>query len=182
MLKLELDRQPRWLALPHGIRVLVRPLTTAISEAAFSDAINRVRPVKLEAEDAAAAGAPLPPEEPNGANAAWLAGLQWQYLCEAYARYAILEWQGLGDENGEPLPLSPAAFTAFAAHPDLGREFYRLLRGDLDRLDAEGNGSGTSAAGDTAAGTKPAAAAPDALSGPAPEPANDQDAAPAPAS
>lgn len=181
MLKLELDRQPRWLALPHGIRVRVRPLTTAISEAAFSDAINRVRPVKLEAEDAAAAGAPLPPDEPNGANAAWLAGLQWQYLCEAYARYAIIEWEGLGDDHGEPLPLSGAAFTAFAAHPDLGREFYRLLRGDLDRLDAEGNGSGTSAVGDTVAAGPPAMAVPPAPNGPTPAPVNDQNAAPVPA-
>lgn len=182
MLKLALDRQARWLDLPHGIRVLVRPLTTAISEAAFSDAINRVRPVKVAAEDAAAAGTPLPPEEPNGANAAWLAGLQWQFLCEAYARYAIVEWQGLGDEQGEPLPLSGPAFAAFAAHPDLGREFYRLLRSDLDRMEAEGNGSAPSAAGDTAAGAAPATAAPIEQNGPAPEPANDQDAPAVPAS
>ena len=59
MLRLRLDTAERWLDLPHGVRVKVRPLTTSVSEAAFADALERIRPIKREAEDAKAAGMPL---------------------------------------------------------------------------------------------------------------------------
>lgn len=163
MLRLSVERRAQWLALPHGVRVQVRPLTTAVSEAAFADAAERIRPVKAAAEDAAKAGTPLPPTEPNGANAAWLQGLQWQFLVEALARYGIEAWEGLGDEAGNPLPVSPAACAAFAAHPDLGRDFFRLYRAALDGVELEGNASAPPADGATAAAPS---TAPDAQTAP----------------
>lgn len=150
MLRLKVERQPHWLDMPQGVRVQVRPLTTAVSEAAFADALERIRPVKMAADDAAKAGTPMASNEPNGSNAAWLQGLQWQYLVDALARYGILAWEGIGDELGDPLPVTPAACEAFAAHPDMGREFYRLYRVEVDAVEAEGNGSAPSASGDTA--------------------------------
>lgn len=164
-LRLTVAREPRWLTLANGIRVHVRPLTTAISEAAFADALERVRPLRVAAEDAARAGMPMDGAEPNGANAAWVQGLQWQFLIEAHLRYGALAWEGVGDEDGEPLPVTPEACAAFAEHPDLGREFYRLYRADLDAMEAEGNASALSAGGATPGAPNIATAAPTAPPG-----------------
>lgn len=150
MLRLTVSREPRWLDVIPGVRVQVRPIETATSEAAFADALERIRPLVAAAEDAAKAGTPLSPEGRSGANAAWIQGLQWQFLIEAHARYGIVAWEGLGDDNGEPLPVTPAACAAFAAHPSLGREFYRKYRAELDAVDAEGNASAPSPDGATA--------------------------------
>lgn len=160
MLRLTVERGPRWLALSNGIRVQVRPLTTAISEAAFADSLERVRPIRVAAEDAAKAGMPMDGAEANGANAAWVQGLQWQFLIEAHLRYAAIAWEGLGDVYGEPLAVTPEACAAFAEHPDLGREFYRLYRLELDAMEAEGNGSALSAGGATPGARSTATAAP----------------------
>ena len=161
MLRLSLDTQkPRWLALPHGVRVEVRPITTAVIEAAYAEVQERLRPLKKAAEDAAAAGMPLDPAGANGANAAWLQGLAWQYQVEALARYGILRWEGLADMDDNPLPVSPAAVAAFAAHPDLGREFWLAYRATLSEVEAEGNGSAPSSGGDGAGAPNTAEAAP----------------------
>ena len=34
MIRLTIPKEPYWIHLPHGVRVFVRPLTTAVYEAA----------------------------------------------------------------------------------------------------------------------------------------------------
>lgn len=167
MLKLELDRQPRWLDLPHGVKVQVRPLTTTITEAAFAEGLEHLRPFKLAAEDAAKAGTPMDPLGPNGANAAWLQGMHWHFLVAALVRYGAIAWEGLSGDDGEPLPITSAACIAFAAHPDLGREFFARYRDTLSAVDAEGNGSAPSFNGGSAGAPSTATHVPAAPSGPA---------------
>jgi hypothetical protein len=141
MLRLSMETAPRWLDLPHGVRVEVRPLTFGVEQAARTEVEQRIRPMKQEAEDAAEAGQPLDPAGANGANAAWLVGQSVQFHIEALARYGIIAWQGLSGDDGDVLPLSPAAFAAFAAHPELGPTFYAAYREPLMQQAAEGNAS-----------------------------------------
>ena len=88
MLKLDLTNEPKWLTLGHGVRVLLGPLTTAMMVAARSDP----------------AIASLPEDATDEVSALAFA--------KALARVAILDWEGVGDAEGNPIPVSPEAIEA----------------------------------------------------------------------
>ena len=88
MIRLNLLSRPEWLDLLPGLRVLVAPLTTALMVAARADPTLSALPDTASTEDMALA------------------------MAKAVARLAILEWQGVGDEDGEPLALSPEGIDA----------------------------------------------------------------------
>jgi len=88
MLKLDLSNEPAWLDLGHGVRVFLTPLTTAMMVAARGDPA-----VQALSEDAT--------DEENA-----LA------FARALARVAILDWEGVGDADGNPIPVSPEAIGA----------------------------------------------------------------------
>lgn len=77
MIRLDPHREPRWFDILPGVRVKVAPLTTAVMIAARRD------PEVMASEGPAlelAAG-------------------------KALARLTILEWEGVGDADGEPAPV-----------------------------------------------------------------------------
>lgn len=84
MIRLDPHREPRWFELLPGVRVRVAPLTTAVMMAARRD-----------------------PEvqEAKGADLELAAG-------KALARLTVLEWEGVGDAEGEALPVTPEAVGA----------------------------------------------------------------------
>jgi len=86
MLRLNLSNEPRWLDLGHGVRLLVEPLTTAIMLAARSDLTI-----------VAAAG-----DAEGSATNDDLARI----VAKAVARIVVKDWEGVGDEDGQPLPLT----------------------------------------------------------------------------
>lgn len=88
MIRLNLLSRPEWLTLLPGLRINVAPLTTALMVAARADPALTALPETASTEDLALA------------------------MAKAVARLAILEWEGVGDEEGEPLPLSPAGIEA----------------------------------------------------------------------
>jgi hypothetical protein len=88
MLRLNLAREPYWLDLGHGVRLHVEPLTTARMMSARADP----------------AGEALP--ETAGQDQLALA------MAQAVARRAVLDWEGVGDAEGNPLPVSPEGVTA----------------------------------------------------------------------
>lgn len=141
MLRLSMDRRPRWLVLEHGVKVEVRPLTTSINEAAIAEARRRAAVFAVEADAAEKAGQPLDAMGANGANGAWLEGQRQQFYAEALARYAILRWEGVADDAGQLLPVTAAAIEAFAAHPDLSLSFVAAYSRSLREVATEGNGS-----------------------------------------
>ena len=66
MIRLDLPREPQWLDLPHGVRLLVRPLDTATDAAARAAAVTDLRERGQTAPPAAAkplATQPVPAEE-----------------------------------------------------------------------------------------------------------------------
>ncbi len=88
MLKLDLSNEPRWHELAPGVRVQLRPLTTALMVAARGD--PAVQALSQEAGDE---------ESALG-------------FAKALARVAILDWEGVGDATGNPIPVSPEAIDA----------------------------------------------------------------------
>jgi hypothetical protein len=103
MLTLDLTNAPRWHDLAPGVRVQLRPLTTALMVATRSDPV--IEAVSEEASDEERAVA----------------------FAKALARRAVLAWEGIGDADGNPIDPSPKAIDggtvrtvpalAFAAAP-----------------------------------------------------------------
>ena len=93
MLTLDLTNSPHWIELIPGLRVHLRPLSTALMVAARAD----------PALDLAAM---VGDDMPTATEALALT------MAKALARQAILDWEGVGDAEGQPLPVSPAAIDA----------------------------------------------------------------------
>ena len=94
MLRLNLSTEPRWLDLGHGVRLLVEPLTTAIMLAARSDPAIVAAAVEADS-DAAHSNDDLA-----------------RIVAKAVARIVVKDWDGVGDENGKPLSLTPEGIDA----------------------------------------------------------------------
>ena len=119
MLRLNLSTEPRWIDLGHGVRLLVEPLTTAIMLAARSD----------PAIVAAAAAAESSSSNDDLAH----------IVAKAVARIVVKDWDGVGDEDGEPLTLTPEGIDALLEIWPIFEAFQtRYIAGALI-LDAEKN-------------------------------------------
>ncbi len=88
MLRLNLAREPYWLDLGHGVRLHVEPLTTALMMAARADPAVEALP------------------ETAGQDLLALA------MAQAVARRSVLDWDGVGDAEGNPLLVTPEGITA----------------------------------------------------------------------
>ncbi len=129
MIRIELSPEPQWLDLGHGVRLKLLPLTTALMVATRSD------PAVQD----------LDPEASNDERAAIFAG--------ALARRAVVDWEGVGDADGNLLPVTPEGIDALLSLWPIFEAFNLLYvsRGML--LDAEKNGSAPSPTG-TSVGAK----------------------------
>ncbi|MFP1646465.1 hypothetical protein [Pontitalea aquivivens] len=117
MLRLDLSQEPGWLDLMPGVRVQLRPLSTALMVAVQRDPAVRDLP-----DDA--------PEEVRAVAAA-----------KALARRAILAWEGVGDGDGQPIPVTPEGIDALL---EIWPIFEAFQSGYVARallLDAEKNAS-----------------------------------------
>lgn len=88
MLSLDLTNAPRWHDLAPGVRVQLRPLTTALMVATRSDPAVEAVPKDASDEERAVA------------------------FAKALARRAVLAWDGIGDADGNPIDPSPEAIDA----------------------------------------------------------------------
>jgi len=120
MLTLDLTNAPRWVELIPGLRVQLRPLTTALMVAARAD----------PALDLTAAAGEV---GPTATEALALT------MAKALARQAILDWEGVGDADGKPLLVSPAAIDALLDIWPVFEAFQTLYVSKGLLLDAEKN-------------------------------------------
>lgn len=137
MLTLDLTNAPSWCDLIPGVRVKLRPLTTALMVAARGDPAIADLSEGSATEEAALA------------------------MAKALARRAILDWEGIGDIEGEPLPVSPAAIDALL---DLWPAFEAFQSSYVAKallLDAEKNGSSPLPTGSSAGAKATARPAPE---------------------
>ena len=88
MLTLDLSNEPRWQDLAPGVRVRLRPLTTALMVATRSDPDVEAVPDGTSDEERAL------------------------IFAKALARRAVLAWEGIGDADGNPIDPSPQAIDA----------------------------------------------------------------------
>jgi len=138
MIRLDLSREPRWLDLGHGVRLRVGPLTTSLMAAARSD------PTVTS----------LPEDASNETIAVTMA--------KALARLVVLEWDGVGDAEGEPVPVTPEGIDALLDILPIFEAFQLRYVSKGLLLEAEKNGSAPSPNGISAGATNTAdpAAAP----------------------
>ena len=129
MIRINLSPEPQWLDLGHGVRLHLLPLTTALMVATRSD--PAVQDLAAEAN--------------NDKRAAVFAA--------ALARRAIVGWEGVGDESGNALEVSPEGIDALLSLWPIFEAFNLLYvsRGML--LDAEKNGSAPSPTGTSTGAT-----------------------------
>jgi len=119
MLRLNLSTEPRWLDLAHGVRLLVEPLTTAIMLAARSDPTIA----------GAAADAEISASNDDLA----------RIVAKAVARIVVKDWEGVGDEDGKPLPLTPEGIDALLELWPIFEAFQTKYIAGALILDAEKN-------------------------------------------
>ena len=123
MIRINLSPEPQWLDLGHGVRLQLLPLTTALMVATRSD------PAVQDLEAKAS----------NDTRAAVFAA--------ALARRAIIDWEGVGDADGNVLEITPEGIDALLSLWPIFEAFNLLYvsRGML--LDAEKNGFAPSPTG-----------------------------------
>lgn len=119
MIRLDLKREPYWLDLGHGVRVHVVPCTTAFVMAARAAAARQ--------------------EVPTGSDAEGVIGTRSAALVKALARFAIDEWEGVGNAEGGPVAVTPASVEALMDLWPIADSFERQYLGPALLLDAEKN-------------------------------------------
>ncbi len=129
MLTLDLTNAPFWCDLVPGVRVKLRPLTTALMVAARSDPAITDLPKEARTEEAALA------------------------IAKALARSAILDWEGVGDAEGAPLVVSPEAIDALLDIWPIFEAFQSLYVAKGLLLDAEKNASSPMPSGSSVGAT-----------------------------
>jgi hypothetical protein len=88
MIRLDLNNEPAWLDLGHGVRLHLHPLTTAMMVASRND--PSVAALDESTTDEASA----------------------LVFAKALARNAVLDWEGVGGANGATIPVSPEGIDA----------------------------------------------------------------------
>ena len=129
MIRLNLTAMPQWLDLAPGLRLLVGPLTTALMVSARAD--------------------PAIEDLADGATQEALA----LAMAKAVARRAVLDWEGVGDDAGNIVPVSPEGIDALLEIWPVFEAFQTryVARGLI--LDAEKNVSAPSPTGPSAGAT-----------------------------
>ena len=129
MIRLNLSNRPEWLDLLPGLRVLVAPLTTALMVSARADPMIDGLSETSSQEDMALA------------------------MAKAVARRVLTGWEGVGDADGNPVPVSPEGIDALLDIWPVFEAFQTRCLAPHLMLDAKKNASSPLPSG-TSAGAK----------------------------
>jgi hypothetical protein len=136
MIRLNLTATPAWLDLAPGLRLQVAPLTTALMVSARADPAIEALPDTATPEDLALA------------------------MAKAIARRALLDWEGVGDDQDQPLPVTPEGIDALLEIWPIFEAFQTQYVAKGLILDAEKNVSAPLPSGPSAGATATARLAP----------------------
>lgn len=126
MLKLDLPTEAYWVDMPHGVRLRMKPVTTAIITAA------QQRAARLGRETAEASGGDLDEDMSRG--------LAFVLMAQAIGRFAIEAWEGVGNADGNALALTPDAVDMLMNIPDMASAFWDAAFKPVQIVSDEGNG------------------------------------------
>jgi len=129
MIRLNLTATPEWLNLAPGLRLLVGPLTTALMVSARADPAIEALSEGASQEELALA------------------------MAKAVARRAVLDWEGVGDDAGDVVPVSPEGIDALLEIWPVFEAFQTRYVAKGLILDAEKNVSAPSPNGPSAGAT-----------------------------
>ena len=129
MIRLNLTATPEWLDLAPGLRLLVGPLTTALMVSARADPAIEALPEDATQEELALA------------------------MAKAVARRAVLDWEGVGDEMGTIVHVTPEGIDAILEIWPVFEAFQTMYVAKGLILDAEKNVSAPSPNGPSAGAT-----------------------------
>ncbi|MBC9248321.1 hypothetical protein H4P12_16760 [Paracoccus sp. 11-3] len=129
MLTLDLSNEPRWHDLVPGVRVKLRPLTTALMVATRSDPDVETVPDKSSDDERAL------------------------IFAKALARRAVLAWEGVGDAEGNAIDPSPEAIDALLDIWPIFEAFQLVYVSKGLLLEQEKNASAPSPTGPSARAT-----------------------------
>jgi hypothetical protein len=145
MIDLSQRNEPYELELPYGLRVTVRPLTTAGMAAAQAAARRAVEAIERQARERTDAGLPLdalPDVSVNGERDGFY---QAQLLRELAVRH-VTSWTGVELGGGPAPPTSENIVAVMELYP-VGERFFQEFTLRQVLLNAAKNGSGPSVAG-----------------------------------
>lgn len=151
MIKLSLPKNPYWIDLPHGVRLYVRPLTMAVYEAARAKGSRLVADILQDHAEITMAGGTvegLPDLNDEDARA----GLSQFLFAQALAAAAIIRWEGVLSEDGDPMEVTEQSVADLMRYHDMAEGFLvKYTRSHAEAV-SEGNASRPSPNGTTAAG------------------------------
>jgi len=179
MLDLSVPKVPFDIALPYGLSVTVRPLTTAGMAAAQAAARRAVEAIERQARERTESGLALDGLPDFSAEGERDGFYQGQLIRELALRH-ITSWTGVELEGG-PAPPMPANIAAVMDLYPVGERFFQEFTLRQVLLNAAKNGCGPSAAGTSSRAEGPNTAEPAATpTCPAPEASSEPTAGPAP--
>jgi len=168
MIDLSQRSEPYEIELPYGLRVTVRPLTTAGMAAAQAAARRAVEAIERQARERTDAGLPLD-GLPDLATEGERDGFYQAQLIRELAVRHITSWTGAELEGG-PAPPTPENIAAVMKPYPVGERFFQEFTLRQVLLNAAKNGSGLSAAGTSSRAEGPSTVKPAATTtSPAPE-------------
>ena len=168
MIDLSQPTVPFELELPYGLRVTVRPLTTAGMAAAQAAARRAVEAIERQARERTDAGLPLDGLPDLSAEGERDGFYQAQLIRELAVRH-VTSWTGV-DLNGGMAPPTPENVAAVMDLYPVGERFFQEFTLRQVLLNAAKNGSGPSAAGTSSRVEGPSTAGPAATTAcPVPE-------------
>jgi hypothetical protein len=128
MLRLNVSLQPRWIDLGHGVRLKVAPLTTAVMLAARKNPeVLAVTETEVIDENQVAS-----------------------VFAKVIAQIVIDEWEGIGDDDGKPVSVTPEGINALMEMWPIFEAFQEKYMADGMLLESEKNVSSPLPNGSTA--------------------------------
>jgi hypothetical protein len=168
MIDLAQRSEPYEIALPYGLTVTVKPLTTAGMAAVQAAARRAVEAIERQARERVEAGLPLD-GLPDLSTEGERDGFYQAQLIRQLAVRHVTSWTGVELEGG-PAPPTPENVTAVMELYPVGERFFQEFTLRQVLLNAAKNGCGPSAAGTSCRAEGPNTAEPAEMTAcPAPE-------------